>query len=130
MYAEFKDEPVMANGGRLARGGRLMLLLGLVAMVVLSLCGLGWSAAREIQGARLGAPSIGMSRMALSRPCPVASGLDRSVSADATYVMWKGAKKKMMKRPKKSGYDARRTAPIYDQLPKAPPQVVVVKAAK
>eukprot|EP00469_Lotharella_globosa_P012183 CAMPEP_0167787820 /NCGR_PEP_ID=MMETSP0111_2-20121227/9660_1 /TAXON_ID=91324 /ORGANISM="Lotharella globosa, Strain CCCM811" /LENGTH=107 /DNA_ID=CAMNT_0007679555 /DNA_START=68 /DNA_END=391 /DNA_ORIENTATION=+ len=76
----------------------------------------------------LAAPSFAVTRGSFSPAVGVVGR--QSVAADATYVMWKGAKKKMMKRPKKKGYDARRTPPVRAPLPTPPPMVVVVKSAK
>eukprot|EP00468_Gymnochlora_sp_CCMP2014_P004456 CAMPEP_0167756702 /NCGR_PEP_ID=MMETSP0110_2-20121227/9530_1 /TAXON_ID=629695 /ORGANISM="Gymnochlora sp., Strain CCMP2014" /LENGTH=119 /DNA_ID=CAMNT_0007642837 /DNA_START=35 /DNA_END=394 /DNA_ORIENTATION=+ len=92
---------------------------------VLAMGAFAWNLA---QNGDLEAPMT--SRMATSfSPC-LSPAIRSGVSADATYVMWKGAKKKMMKRPRKKGYDSRRTPTVYPVVEKKPEEYIVVKAAK
>mmetsp|Transcript_7116 Transcript_7116/g.10039 ORF Transcript_7116/g.10039 Transcript_7116/m.10039 type:complete len:122 (-) Transcript_7116:109-474(-) len=102
--------------------------VALLCAVILGIVASSMLIFREVQGS-LAAPAVRSMQTSFTRPMMAISGRP-SLAVDATYVMWKGAKKKMMKRPKKKGYDSRRTPPVYDQLPQAPPQMVVVKAAK
>ncbi|GAB5354301.1 hypothetical protein AAMO2058_000107200 [Amorphochlora amoebiformis] len=119
MYTEF---PVERRPIKISLKWVVMALVAIIAV-----CGIAFFSVGN--DAQLATPTFSSAMRAPLAPC-VTSGSRPSLAVDATYVMWKGAKKKAMKRPKKKGYDARRTAPEYDPLPAKPPQVVVVKAAK